>query len=75
VPSIALEINEGQNNFRRCASPLNGAEADLILVLDNGELVESSRHVELFSGRRAVSELYDAQIFTAESEIKRISTL
>ena len=43
-------------------------KADLILVLDNGELVESGRHVELFQAGGRYQELYDAQIFTAESE-------
>jgi ATP-binding cassette subfamily B protein len=39
-------------------------DADLILVMDNGRIVEQGRHAELLAARGAYYELYNAQ-FTA----------
>lgn len=65
---IALErLMKGRTTFVVAHRLSTVQKADLILVLDNGELVESGRHLELFQAGGRYQDLYEAQIFTAES--------
>ena len=44
-------------------------DADLILVMDHGSIVEQGNHVELLAARGAYFELYNAQFSQAPEEI------